>query len=344
MMQEYLSGRLMLDLDGYSLSDEEKIILSHKHVGGVILFSRNIHSRKQVISLCQKIKDINPCLIIAVDQEGGRIQRLEEGFTSLPPMQKLGQWVARDKKTGLELANNLGWLMASEVIASGLDISFAPVLDLDLETSSIIGDRSLGENPLEVIDIADSYITGMNEAGMKAIGKHFPGHGGIQADTHLGFSADHRSIAQLEQHDILPFSFLSNRLGGVMTAHISFPEIDHDIPTFSKFWLQEILRGKMQFKGIIFSDDLSMKGTDFLGDIITKTQKSLQSGCDMILICNDRSGALQALDFMEQHSISQSTTLTSLKASKTVSWDKLENDPRHKEIIDQINNLNLEIA
>lgn len=344
MMQKKLLGRLMLDLSGHSLTDEEKIILQNPQVGGVILFSRNIFSRHQVISLCQAIQDINPYLIIAVDQEGGRIQRLEEDYTRLPSMQKLGQLAAKDIETGLALANHLGWLMASEVIASGLDISFAPVLDLDLKTSSIIGDRSLGENPREVIALADSYINGMNEAGMKAIGKHFPGHGGIQADTHLEYSEDHRSLIQLEQHDLLPFSLLHNKLGGIMTAHVSFPEIDSEIPTFSKFWLQEILRKKIHFNGVIFSDDLSMKGTNFFGDIVSKTHQALQSGCTMILICNDRAGVNQALEFMLNQNISQSTEIPLLKASKSLTWDDLERDPRRLHVLDEIQKLSLKVV
>ena len=259
-------------------------------------------------------------------------------------MQKLGKFVAQDKDNGLILASNLGWLMASEVIASGLDISFAPVLDLDLDRSSIIGDRSFGDTPKTVINIANSFINGMNEAGMEAVGKHFPGHGGIHADTHLSYSEDLRSLDDLKQHDLIPFHELHNRLGGIMTAHISFPEIDNNIATFSQYWLQNTLREKMKFKGEIFSDDLSMKGTDFIGGIDHKVQKALESGCTMILICNDRPAALQALRFMEKQSTSQSTTLTSLKASKIVSWEKLEKDPRRKEIINQIHNLGLAIA
>ena len=340
-MQKNLLGRLMLDLDSSSLTNEEKTLLQNPHVGGVILFSRNIVSKNQALSLCHQIAEVNPNLLIAVDQEGGRVQRLIDGYAVLPSMQKLGKFVAQDKDNGLILASNLGWLMASEVIASGLDISFAPVLDLDLDRSSIIGDRSFGDTPKTVINIANSFINGMNEAGMEAVGKHFPGHGGIHADTHLSYTEDLRSLDDLKQHDLIPFHELHSRLGGIMTAHISFPEIDNNIATFSKYWLQNTLREKMKFKGEIFSDDLSMKGTDFIGGIDHKVQKALESGCTMILICNDRPAALQALRFMEKQSTSQSTTLTSLKASKIVSWKKLENDPRRKEIINQIHNLGL---
>ena len=334
----------MLDLEGLFLGSEEKDLLQNPHVGGVILFSRNIVSKNQVLSLCHQIASINPNILITVDQEGGRVQRLIDGYTILPSMQKLGKFVAQDKDNGLILASNLGWLMASEVIASGLDISFAPVLDLNLDRSSIIGDRSFGDTPKTVINTANSFINGMNEAGMEAVGKHFPGHGWIHADTHISYSEDSRSLEELQQHDLIPFNELHNRLGGIMTAHISFPQIDNNIATFSKYWLQNILREKMKFTGEIFSDDLSMKGADFVGGIDDKVQKALESGCTMILICNDRSGALQALNFMEKNSTSQSSTLTSLKASKILSWEKLENDPRRKDIINQINNLNLETA
>ena len=343
-MQNHLLGRLMLDLNGISLSDEEKNILLNPHVGGVILFTRNIITRQQVRSLCMEIASINPCLLIAVDQEGGKIQRLKEGYTILPSMRQLALYVEKNTNQNFSFASDLGWLMASEVIASGLDISFAPVLDLDIETSSIISDRSFGKNPATVINIANAFIEGMNDAGMKATGKHFPGHGGIYADTHLTFSVDQRSLDELQFNDLRPFQELQHKLGGIMTAHISFPEIDNNIATFSKYWLQNTLREKMKFKGEIFSDDLSMKGTDFIGGMDHKVQKALESGCTMILICNDRSAALQALRFMEKQNISYSPTLISLKASKKVSWDKLENDPRRKDIINQIHNLNLEIA
>ena len=219
----------MLDLDGSSLTNEEKTLLQNPHVGGVILFSRNIVSKNQVLSLCHQIAEVNPNLLIAVDQEGGRVQRLIDGYAVLPSMQKLGKFIAQDKDNGLILASNLGWLMASEVIASGLDISFAPVLDLDLDRSSIIGDRSFGDTPKTVINIANSFINGMNEAGMEAVGKHFPGHGGIHADTHLSYTEDLRSLDDLKQHDLLPFHELHNRLGGILIAHISFPEIDNRI-------------------------------------------------------------------------------------------------------------------
>lgn len=197
-MQKNFLGRLILDLDGTSLSADDREILQYSHVGGVILFARNISSRDQAQELCREIKELNPMLIIAVDQEGGRVQRLKEGFTILPPMQKLSAFLNSIHDKNFLFATDLGWLMASEVIATGLDISFAPVLDLDNSRSSIIGDRAIGDNPEEVIDIASAFIKGMNQAGMQATGKHFPGHGGIFTDSHLTFSQDIRSIILVE--------------------------------------------------------------------------------------------------------------------------------------------------
>jgi len=327
----------MLDLDGTSLTQEEKKLLLNQHVGGVILFARNISSRNQVQELCKEIRQINPGLLIAVDQEGGRVQRLKEGYTNLPSMQKLASFLNSDIDKNIPFATDLGWLIASEVIASGLDISFAPVLDLDYSRSSVIGDRSIGDNPERVIVIASAFIEGMNQAGMQATGKHFPGHGGIFADSHIAFSQDTRSLSDIESHDLLPFSALKAQLGAIMTAHISFTNIDKEIATFSTFWLQEILRKKIGFTGIILSDDLSMKGSDHVGGIEAKVSKALDSGCNMVLICNDRPAAIEAINFLEKEKISQSHKITRLKASQSISWTDLEKDSRRKDIISKLN-------
>ena len=338
-MSKSFLGRLMLDLDGTSLTQEENKLLLNPHMGGVILFARNISSRDQVQELCGEIRKINPKLLIAVDQEGGRVQRLKEGYTILPTMQKLAAFLNSDSDKNFPFATDLGWLMASEVIASGLDISFAPVLDLDDSRSSVIGDRSIGDNPEQVIAIASAFIEGMNQAGMQATGKHFPGHGGIFADSHLTFSQDTRSLSELESHDLLPFDALKLQLGGIMTAHISFTDIDKEIATFSKFWLSEILRNTMNFKGIIFSDDLSMKGTDSVQTVSEKLKKAIGAGCNIILICNDRPAVLKALNFMQEHSIKSAGNLGALKAAQSISWEDLELDPRRIEIQKKINNI-----
>jgi beta-N-acetylhexosaminidase len=254
-------------------------------------------------------------------------------------MQKLSAFLNSDSDKNFLFATDLGWLMASEVIASGLDISFAPVLDLDDSRSSVIGNRSIGDNPEQVIAIASAFIAGMNQAGMQATGKHFPGHGGIFTDSHLTFSQDTRSLSELESHDLLPFDALKLQLGGIMTAHISFTNIDKEIATFSKFWLQDILRKKMGFTGIIFSDDLSMKGSDYAGGIEAKVGKALESGCNMVLVCNDRPAALEAINFLEKEKISQSHKITKLKASQSISWTDLEKDVRRKDIIGKLNTI-----
>ena len=329
----------MLDLDGISLTQEENKLLLNPHVGGVILFARNISSRNQVQELCREIRKINSGLLIAVDQEGGRVQRLKEGYTNLPSMQKLASFLNSDIDKNIPFATDLGWLMASEVIASGLDISFAPVLDLDDSRSSVIGDRSIGDNPEQVIVIARAFIEGMNQAGMQATGKHFPGHGGIFADSPITFSQDTRSLSEIESHDLLPFNALKFQLGAIMTAHISFTNIDKEIATFSKFWLQDILRKKIGFTGTIFSDDLSMKGSDYVGGIEAKVSKALDSGCNMVLVCNDRPAAMEAINFLEKEKISQSHKITRLKASQSISWADLEKDTRRKDIIDKLNTL-----
>ena len=332
-------GRLMLDLASTSLMDDERSLLQNSHVGGVILFARNVESRQQVQSLVSEIRAVAPQLLIAVDQEGGRVQRFKEGFTRLPPMQCLGDLMVANRSAGLMLARDCGWLMASEVIACGLDISFAPVLDVDRDTSSIIGDRAFSDQPDVVTDIATAFIDGMNEAGMAATGKHFPGHGGIFADSHLEAPVDLRSWTQLSEHDLVPFVALANKLGGMMPAHITFPEIDLHSVGFSRFWLEDILRGQLGFKGVIFSDDLAMKGADVAGGYVQKAELALDAGCDMILVCNDRAGALEVLDYMSEHQIKGSTRIGAMMKTMSRSWAQLENDPRRVATMAQLQGL-----
>ncbi len=338
-------GRLMLDLAATSLQDDEPALLRNPQVGGVILFARNVESRHQVAALVAEIRAVAPQLLIAVDQEGGRVQRFKQGFTLLPAMQQLGDLWLADRDAGLDLTRDCGWLMAAEVIACGLDISFAPVLDVDRDTSSIIGDRAFSDQPQLVADIAAAFIEGMNEAGMAATGKHFPGHGGVFADSHLEAPVDQRDWGQLIEHDLIPFVALAKKLGGIMPAHITFPAIDPNSVGFSQFWLQQVLRDKLGFDGVIFSDDLAMKGADVAGGYVQKAQLALDAGCDMILVCNDRSGALEVLDFMTEQQVSGSDRIKRmLKKSpvdaKSLSWPQLENHPRRVATIAQLQNLN----
>ena len=332
-------GRLMLDLAGTELTTEEQQILQSPQVGGVILFARNIQSREQVTALNAQIRQASANLLIAVDQEGGRVQRLRDGFIPLPPMQLLADSVVQNPEVGVQLVRDTGWLMASEVLACGFDISFAPVLDVDRDTSSIIGDRAFSDQPEMVITLAQAFIEGMNEAGMAATGKHFPGHGGIVADSHLEAPVDHRSWQQLLDHDLKPFVALSKQLAGVMPAHITFPAVDPDSVGFSGFWLQQVLRQQLGFDGVIFSDDLSMKGADVAGGYIDKAQLALNAGCDMILVCNCPEGAREVLQMMEHRSLAGSDRIASMGATKSVDWDKLCADSRRTRVVQQLKDI-----
>ena len=287
-----------------------------------------------------EIRACSKSLLVAVDQEGGRVQRLREGFTAIPSMQAIGNLIARSPEEGLGLSKDLGWLMASEVIACGLDLSFAPVLDVDRDTSSIIGDRSFSDQPEIVISAAEAFIKGMHDAGMAATGKHFPGHGGIVADSHLEAPVDDRSWNTLYARDIQPFAKLSKMLDAVMPAHITFPSVDPDSVGFSSFWLNDVLRGKLGFEGIIFSDDLTMKGADIAGGYVDKAKLALKAGCDMILVCNCPQGAVEVLSYMESANISQSSKLASMVAKRSISWSDLEGSPRRLAISQKVAALN----
>ena len=322
-------GRLMTSLEGASLSSEDKKLLSNKHVGGIILFSKNFESQLQIQSLCSEIKSVKENIIIAVDQEGGRVQRFKNEFTLLPSMQDLGGYAA--KKNNMGICHEVGWLMASELIASGIDISFAPVLDVDRDTSSIIGNRAFSNDPKLLIELARNFINGMNEAGMLATGKHFPGHGGIFEDSHISEPVDIRSYEKLLEIDLKPFIELKNNLGAVMTAHITFPKIDDICVSYSNLWIKKILKEKLAFKGIVFSDDLSMKGAgDFsMGE---KAMKSIEAGCEMVLVCNDYDGTMEVIDAFEKNNVQMSAKIKDLKNSEDINWNDLENQNRVKDV------------
>ena len=331
-----LYGRLMLDVDGLVLSSDDRQLLANPQVGGVILFARNILSREQVCTLVAEIRSCSNNILIAVDQEGGRVQRFSHGFTKIPSMQQVGDLVESAGSEGVALSRELGWLMASEVLASGLDISFAPVLDVDRDTSSIIGDRAFSDQPIKVITAAAAFIEGMQDAGMASTGKHFPGHGGVIADSHLEAPVDNRSWDQLKRHDLIPFQSLAKTLSGIMPAHITFPSIDPDSVGFSAFWLKQVLREHLGFSGVIFSDDLSMKGADIVGGYVDKARAALAAGCDMILVCNDRKGAREVLSYMEQQQIPMSAHIESMRSNKSVNWTELERSARRKVVIEKL--------
>ncbi|MDC0420367.1 beta-N-acetylhexosaminidase [Gammaproteobacteria bacterium] len=320
-----LFGRLMISIDGTTLSSSDKDLIRNRHVGGIILFTRNFHSQPQIKELCSEIKNIKNNIIIAVDQEGGRVQRFNGEYTQLPSMQVLGDYCISNNDNSF--AADVGWLMSLELIASGVDISFAPVLDVDRNTSSIIGNRSFSNKPQNVVDIASHFIQGMSEAGMQATGKHFPGHGGIKEDSHIAEPIDIRSHNELMDTDLKPFIELKDKLSAVMTAHITYPDIDNVCVSFSEIWLKNILQNNIGFNGVIFSDDLTMKGAGNTS-MDEKAIKALNAGCDMVLVCNDYKGANSVINRFEKEDIDLNSRIGMMQKTKTCNWDDLADNPR----------------
>lgn len=290
-----LQGSLMLDIGGTWLTAEDRAILRQPEVGGLILFARNIEDPRQVRELAQAIRAVRPDVLLAVDQEGGRVQRLRQGFVRLPAMRAVA-----DNANAEWLAEQCGWLMATEVLAVGLDLSFAPVLDLDYQRSAVVGSRSFDGDPARAALLAGAFIRGMNAAGMAATGKHFPGHGWAEADSHVAIPVDERSLDDIRANDLQPFARLSKQLAAVMPAHVIYPQVDEQPAGFSRRWLQDILRGELQFDGVIFSDDLSMAGAHVVGDAANRIEAALGAGCDMGLVCNDRAAAELALSALQR--------------------------------------------
>ncbi|WP_177408728.1 beta-N-acetylhexosaminidase [Pseudomonas sp. M30-35] len=285
-----MQGSLMLDIDGTWLTAEDRQILRQPQVGGLILFARNIEDPRQVRELSAAIRQVRPDLLLAVDQEGGRVQRLRQGFVRLPAMRALA-----DHPNAEQLAERCGWIMAIEVLAVGLDLSFAPVLDLDHQRSAVVGSRAFEGDAQRATQLASAFIRGMSQAGMAATGKHFPGHGWAEADSHVAIPVDERSLEQIRAQDMQPFTQLGDQLAAVMPAHVIYPKVDDQPAGFSRRWLQDILRGELGFKGVIFSDDLSMAGAHVVGDAACRIEAALSAGCDMALVCNDRAAAELAL-------------------------------------------------
>ena len=277
------TGPLMIDIAGYELTDLERERLAHPLVGGVILFSRNYQSPAQLAALTAEIHSLCfPPLLIATDHEGGRVQRCREGFTRLPPMRRLGEWWDSDAAAALEAARSIGYVLAAELRSCGVDLSFTPVIDLDWGRSSVIGDRAFHADPQAVIALAGALITGMRQAGMAACGKHFPGHGWAEADSHHQLPVDTRTLAELAP-DIEPYRQLP--LDAVMPAHVVYTSFDKNTSCFSSKW-NDLLRNEINFSGVVFSDDLSMQAAGVVGDVVARVEAAWQAGCDMLLICN----------------------------------------------------------
>ena len=283
-------GPIMLDIAGLTLAQDEREKINHPNAGAVILFSRNYQNPEQVTELINNIRAArNGNILIAVDQEGGRVQRFQQGFTRLPPASYYEQ--------APELAEPAGWLMAAELLAVGVDFSFAPVLDIDCGVSEIIGNRSFSTDPTLATRLSSSFRKGMNEAGMAATGKHFPGHGAVALDSHLTLPVDERELDSIRAKDLAPFKqLIEEGLEGIMPAHVVYPKIDPNPAGFSPFWIQRILRKELNFNGTVFSDDLSMEGAASVGDFPERARLAQLAGCDMILVCNNPAAAGQVLD------------------------------------------------
>lgn len=283
-------AQVMIDIAGSELSQADRDLLAHPDVNGLILFTRNFISVTQLEQLCRdaRIAAAKP-LLIAVDHEGGRVQRFRDGFSAIPAMGRIVQMFT-DAEQRATAARELGWLMAAEVQAVGIDISFAPVLDIN-DVSEVIGDRAFADHAAEVTSIAAEFIAGMHEAGMAATGKHFPGHGSVVADSHIAIPVDDRDKQTIFDVDIPPFRELSKKLQGIMPAHVVYSAVDEMPAGFSTYWLQTVLREQLGFDGMIFSDDLSMHGATVVGDMKARSDAAFSAGCDMVLVCNDRAGA-----------------------------------------------------
>lgn len=290
-------GPLMLDVAGTELTADDRRRLAHPLVGGVILFTRNYSDPGQLMRLTDAIHALrSPPLLVGVDHEGGRVQRFREGFTAIPPMRELGRIWDGNPQLARQLAADAAFVMAAELRAHGVDLTFAPVLDVDHGNSSVIGDRALHSDPHAVTDLARAVLQGLKQAGMTGVGKHFPGHGHVRGDSHHEMPVDERNLEEIESVDLAPFRrVIDSGLGGIMPAHVVYPAVDNQPAGFSPIWLKEILRGRLGFGGVVFSDDLGMEGASVAGGVVERAQAALRAGCDMALLCNDAARADELL-------------------------------------------------
>lgn len=324
MKKQLPIGPIMIDIAGTTLSQYDKEKIAHPNTGAIILFARNYETPEQIAELNQQIKASRKgSILIAVDQEGGRVQRFQNGFTRLPPAATYAEQP--------ELTENAGWLMAVELLSSGVDFSFAPVLDIDCGVSEIIGNRSFSQDTGQTCRLTSHYRKGMRSAGMAAIGKHFPGHGAVALDSHLALPVDDRDFDTILNKDILPFKQLINEgLEGIMPAHVVYPAIDELPAGFSAIWINEILRQQLGFSGAVFSDDLSMEGAATVGEFSERAKLARQAGCDMLLVCNNEAAAEQVLDstpidnnmLREQRLLAMlgKATMTQQELKKNIKW------------------------
>lgn len=335
--QARLPGALMLDLEGLELTREEENLLARHEVGGLILFSRNYESPEQLRELVSAVRQCNRDILIAVDQEGGRVQRFRTGFFPLPAIHRLAEVYQEDPQLGERLSRHHGWIMAAELLQYDIDLSFAPVLDLFNPQSPVIADRAFADNVEMTTQLALSYIAGMHEAGMVATGKHYPGHGTVLADSHTTLPVDDRSADEILTSDFRVFANCIDALDAIMPAHVIYPAVDEACAGFSEVWIQEKLRGQLDFEGVVFSDDLSMEAAVASGDAVSRANKALRAGCDMVLACNDREAALAIADYLQEITHPGCHALLRLRASPCAECADLYNEEKWQEATDELN-------
>ena len=321
-------GPVMMDLAGTEISQTEQELLENPLIGGVILFTRNFVSIDQITELVKAIHAVRtPHLLVAIDHEGGRVQRFHEGFTRLPPAGVFGKMYRDDADKARDYAEKAGWLLAAELRAIGVDFSFAPVLDLAHGVSGVIGDRAFHAKPEVVATLAFASMHGMLRAGMHAVGKHFPGHGGVTEDSHLALPVDHRELDVLLKEDIVPFvKMIANDLSGIMPAHVIYEKVDDKPAGYSRIWLQDILRTRLRFQGVIFSDDLSMEAAGIAGGYGSRAQHALDAGCDMVLVCNHPEGVAEVVEQLAGYNNPTSQMrLARMHGKHDISYSELHN-------------------
>ncbi len=333
-------GPVMLDLRGPEIQQDEIDLLRHPLVGGVILFSRNYVDPVQLVELTSGIRQATTTpLLIAVDHEGGRVQRFREGFTRLPAAGLFGRLYDENPKQALEYASETGWLLASELLAVGVDFSFAPVLDVDSGRSKVIGDRAFHRNIDALSALARASIKGMKSAGMAAVGKHFPGHGHVREDSHETVPVDDRDLADILMHDVVPFErMITAGIAGIMPAHVIYSSVDSRPAGFSPVWLKQLLRGQLGFQGAIFSDDINMAGAGTAGSYPERAEAALAAGCDMVLVCNNQKAAIEVIDTIrpEIHPASQVRLMRMRANNEPLTYSGLRQDGRWQKVSAQI--------
>ena len=335
-------GPVMLDVDGIELSQEDKEILCHPAVGGVILFSRNYHDTEQLSNLTHSIRNATEKnILIAVDHEGGRVQRFINGFSRIPAMRNIGRMYDKDPVAAKKLATDTAWLMAVELRCRDLDFSFAPVVDLDYNKCAVIGDRAFHSDPKIVYELSYAFCAGLDQAGMASVAKHFPGHGAVTEDSHHEIPVDKREFESIVQNDVFPYRLLiQNSLSAIMPAHVIYSTVDNLPAGFSHYWLQTILREQLKFNGVIFSDDLNMQGASVAGDHYSeRANAAREAGCDMILICNNRPAAIEIIEAIKSPNDPVSATrLARMHGRHPIEYKDLIKMKRWRDVTKRIQN------